>query len=97
MMRQSGLVKDPFDNLTVVKSYSKPVLVIHGKHDEIIPYSHGVALYKAAKNGQMITYDCGRNDCPPNWKVFWRDIELFVKDAGMSQFQNELVNTTPAS
>lgn len=77
------LVKDPFDNLTVVKSYSKPVLVIHGKYDEIIPYSHGVALYEAAKNGEMITYDCGHNDCPPNWKVFWRDIELFLKSTGI--------------
>ena len=47
------LAKDPFDNLTLIKSYSKPVLIIHGKHDEIIPYSHGVALYKAAKNGKM--------------------------------------------
>ena len=77
------LAKDPFDNLTVVKSYSKPVLIIHGKYDEIIPYSHGVALYKAAKNGKMITYDCGHNDCPPNWEVFWRDIELFLKSAGI--------------
>jgi len=75
--------KDPFDNLTIVKSYSKPVLIIHGKYDEIIPYSHGVALYEAAKNGKMITYDCGHNDCPPNWEVFWRDIELFLKSAGI--------------
>jgi hypothetical protein len=77
------LVKDPFDNLKVVKSYSKPLLIIHGKHDEIIPYSHGVALYEAAKNGKMITYDCGHNDCPPNWKVFWRGIELFLKSTGI--------------
>ena len=77
------LVKDPFDNLTIVKSYSKPVLIIHGKYDKIIPYSHGVALYEAAKNGEMISYDCGHNDCPPNWKVFWRDIESFLKRAGI--------------
>jgi len=77
------LVKDSFDNLTAVKSYSKPMLIIHGKNDEIIPYSHGVALYEAAKNGKMITYDCGHNDCPPNWKVFWQDIELFLKTTGI--------------
>ena len=77
------LARDPFDNLSVVKSYSKPVLVIHGKYDKTIPYAHGVALYKAAKNGKMITYDCGHNDCPPNWKIFWRDIELFLKGAGI--------------
>ncbi len=77
------LVKDPFDNLSVIKSYSKPVLIIHGKYDKTIPYAHGIALYKAAKNGKMITYDCGHNDCPPNWKIFWRDIELFLKGAGI--------------
>ena len=77
------LAKDPFDNLSVVRSYSKPVLIIHGKYDKTIPYAHGVALYKAAKNGKMITYNCGHNDCPPNWKIFWRDIELFLKNAGI--------------
>ena len=75
------LIRDPFDNLTIISSYSKPVLIIHGKYDEIIPYTHGVALYNAAKNGKMVTYNCGHNNCPPDWKSFWRDIEFFLKSA----------------
>jgi fermentation-respiration switch protein FrsA (DUF1100 family) len=77
------LVRDPFDNLSTVETYPGPILVVHGKYDTVIPYSHGSMLYRAAKRGRMITYDCGHNDCPANWDIFWRDIESFLNDAGL--------------
>jgi fermentation-respiration switch protein FrsA (DUF1100 family) len=77
------LVRDPFDNLAVVSSYSGPVLIMHGRNDDIIPYNHGKALYGAALNGQMITYECQHNDCPPSWEVFWQDVQSFLLDAGI--------------
>ena len=77
------LVRDPFNNLVVVKSYRKPVLIIHGRHDSIIPFSHGSALYQAANNGKMIAYDAGHNDCPPDWNVFWQDMEGFLRENGL--------------
>lgn len=75
------LIRDPFDNLAVVSSYSDPVLVIHGKNDKIIPYAHGVALYRAARHGKILTYESGHNDCPPAWEIFWQDIVSFLHDA----------------
>ncbi len=75
------LVRDSFDNLSVIKNYNGPVLVIHGRHDEVIPYSHGEKLAKAAKNGKLITYDCGHNDCPPRWDIFWQDIKKFFEES----------------
>ena len=77
------LVRDPFDNLAVVRNYPKPVLVLHGKFDEVIPYSHGKTLYKSALHGTMITYESGHNDCPPDWKMFWRDVEVFLNASGI--------------
>jgi hypothetical protein len=77
------LVRDPFDNLAVVKNYSKPVLIIHGRHDTVIPFSHGKALHGAAKQGEMIAYNAGHNDCPPDWKVFWQDVERFLRQNGI--------------
>ena len=74
------LIRDPFDNLTVVRAYTKPILVMHGEGDTIIPYTHGKALYQAAKNGKMISYPSGHNDCPPNWDIFWKDIETFLSE-----------------
>lgn len=75
----SFLVRDPFDNLSVVKNYPAPVLIMHGRHDTVIPYSHGIALHRAAKQGQLITYEAGHNDCPPDWKVFWQHIRIFLR------------------
>ncbi len=77
------LVRDPFENLKAVQNYPGPVLVIHGKFDEVIPYRHGVSLYQAAQKGKMITYESGHNDCPPNWDVFWQDVESFLHTAGI--------------
>lgn len=79
----SFLVQDPFDNLAVVNAYSGPVLVIHGRNDNLIPYKHGATLYRTAQHGQMVTYDCRHNDCPPNWNTFWRDVATFLHDAGI--------------
>lgn len=77
------LIRDPFDNLRVVSNYNGPVLVIHGKFDNVIPYKHGIALYRAAKQGKMITYNTGHNDCPPRWDSFWDDIESFLHNSGI--------------
>lgn len=72
------LMRDKFDNLKAISSYTGPVLVIHGKNDEVIPYSHGIVLSKAAKNCTLITYDSGHNDFPPDPVRFWKDIKKFL-------------------
>jgi uncharacterized protein len=82
MARKFGVpgffIRDPFDNLKSVRSFDGPLLVIHGKQDEIIPYSHGVKLSEAASRGELVTYDCAHNDCPPDWNVFYDDIRAFL-------------------
>ncbi len=77
------LVRDPFENIKAVKNYPGPLLVMHGKFDEVIPYRHGLTLYRAAQKGKMVTYESGHNDCPPNWKVFWQDMESFLRKTGI--------------
>jgi len=77
------LIRDSFDNLSAVRRYKGPVLVIHGNADEVVPFGHGQALHAAAPNGKMIVYEAGHNDCPPDWAVFWRDVEEFLKANGI--------------
>lgn len=77
------LVRDEFDNLSVVSSYNGPILIIHGNSDTIVPYRHGISLYRAAKDATMVTYECNHNDCPPDWDVFWRDISSFLHGCGI--------------
>ena len=76
----SFLVRDPLDNLTAVANYQGPVLIMHGRHDTVVPFSHGKALYRAARRGKLITYEAGHNDCPPDWQMFWQDMATFLLD-----------------
>jgi hypothetical protein len=77
------MIRDPFDNLAAVRQYAGPVLVIHGSFDEVVPFSHGQTLHAAARNGKLIVYEAGHNDCPPDWEVFWRDVEGFLRASGV--------------
>lgn len=77
------LIRDPFDNLTVIKKYKGPILIFHGQYDEVIPYHHGQSLYKAAPNARFISYACGHNDCPPDQVQFWEEIKNFLVSAGI--------------
>jgi hypothetical protein len=77
------IMRDPFDNLEAVRTYSAPVMIIHGKNDEIIPFVHGITLSKAARNCTMIEYECGHNDCPPDPVAFWKDVESFIRKSGL--------------
>ncbi|RIK39721.1 MAG: alpha/beta hydrolase [Chloroflexi bacterium] len=78
-------VRDPFDVLSVVRTYPNPVLILHGQHDRTIPYTHGLALHAAAANGELITYACGHNDCIRDWDRFWEELRPFLTRAGVSQ------------
>jgi len=76
-------VRDPFDNLAVIKNYPGPVLILHGRRDEVISFTHGQQLYKSVQNGKMIAYEAGHNNCPPDWNVFWKDLADFLRDRGI--------------
>lgn len=77
------MIRDPMDNLDVVKNYPKPVLILHGKHDELISFTHAEKLAAASRNARLVAYDCGHNDCPPDWQLFWKDVMAFLRENGV--------------
>jgi pimeloyl-ACP methyl ester carboxylesterase len=77
----SFLILDPFNNLEVVREFDGKVLVVHGLQDEIFPYSMGERLAAAAQDGELLTYNCGHNDCIVDWNSFWREQTAFFKEA----------------
>ncbi len=80
----SFLVRSPLDNLSTVRSYVNPVLVLHGPSDQVIPYEHGVALSEGAPDGTLWTYEnVSHVDCPPNWDDFCARALDFLKDRGI--------------
>ena len=77
------LVKDPFDNLAVIRAYRQPVLIMHGVRDEVIPYRHGQALSAAAFNSKLVSFEAGHNDLPTDDDRFWEAIDAFFRKIGL--------------
>lgn len=77
------LVRDPFDSLSVVRDYRNPILVIHGRQDDIVPVEHGKVLSQTALRATLILYDCGHNDLPPDRQVWFSDITKFLRENGI--------------
>jgi len=74
-------VRDPFDSEAVLKGLDRPVLVLHGTRDRVVPYRYGRALHRAAKRSTLSTYSCGHNDFPIRSKRFWKDITAHLRRA----------------
>lgn len=57
------LARIHYDNLARVRSLDAPLLVIHSRGDEIIPFRHGVALHAAARGPKrLLEISGGHND-----------------------------------
>ena len=63
------LVRDPFDNVSRLRLYKGPVLILHGEHDAIIPPAHSRTLAAAAPHAELHFLPCGHNDCPRAWEL----------------------------
>jgi pimeloyl-ACP methyl ester carboxylesterase len=77
------LVLDPFDSLEVVRGLDVPVLVVHGRRDSIVPVEHAHELARAAKHAKLVLLDADHNDCPPDWRAFFAEVEAFLRDASL--------------
>jgi fermentation-respiration switch protein FrsA (DUF1100 family) len=75
------MVRDPFDSLDVVSRLDAPLLIVHGRHDSVVPYDHAEQLHAAAPGSALIGYDADHNDCPPDWTVLFADVTRFLREA----------------
>jgi uncharacterized protein len=77
------LLHDHFDSLSTVKSFAGPVLVIHGRDDQLIPWEQGKRLAAAAAHSTFRLYDCAHGCWNPERLPFWRDAVPFLVEAGI--------------
>jgi fermentation-respiration switch protein FrsA (DUF1100 family) len=73
------LVRNPFDNLSVVSRFAKPVLLLHGARDTSIAPTHAEALHRAAPGSELHLLACGHNDCRRPWGL----VEGFLRAHGL--------------
>lgn len=79
----AALMRDRFDNAEKVSGFAGPVLSIHGTDDEVVPIEHARSLRAAARTVTSIDYDCGHNDCPPDWISHADRVTEFLREHGL--------------
>jgi len=74
-------VRDPFDSAAALRDYDGPVLIMHGTHDNVVPFSQGKALHEALPGSTMIEFNAGHNDFPEHRDEHWDAIEQTLREA----------------
>ena len=78
----SMLAGDALDNLSKIEHIKAPLLVIHGTHDNVIPYSMGRTIFdkaNVAKNFVSIDGGNHNNLQDKHGKEYWHPIIQFIK------------------
>jgi pimeloyl-ACP methyl ester carboxylesterase len=77
------LVRDRWDNRRVVETFRGPILLMHGRTDEVIPFAHAETLAGVREDLEVTALPCGHNDCLPEWPRIRRIVEEFLRGNGI--------------
>jgi fermentation-respiration switch protein FrsA (DUF1100 family) len=77
------LLRDIYDNRAALAAFPGPVLIMHGRHDDIVPFAHGEELARVARNACLVPLACAHNDCPPDAREFWGIVGKFLRTQGI--------------
>ncbi len=77
------LARIEYDNLERIRQHTVPVLIAHSRNDDIIPFSHGQALFAAANEPkQFLELRGGHNDGFIFMREEWvREVGVFLERA----------------
>jgi len=77
------LVRDRFNPRAVVSEFPGPVLLMHGRRDNVIGYHHAEAIASAREGLSVTDIDCAHNDCTPIWPDIVGQVTVFLAEIGL--------------
>ena len=78
------LPRSRFDSLAKIARVRAPILVIHGTHDQVIPFSMGKRLYEAASEPKLfLSVEGGEHDSIfiSGGEKYWEHLQAFINHA----------------
>lgn len=81
----AALCKHPWQTNRVLGSLQAPILILHGRHDTLIPVSHARALHALAPGSRLVELDGGHNDFPRDLDAYWSAIDAFLNQHGLGR------------
>jgi fermentation-respiration switch protein FrsA (DUF1100 family) len=79
----SFLVRDQWDNLEALQGFGGPVLLMHGRADDVIPFSHAEELAGVREDLAVEEIPCAHNDCSPAWSTTREIVRQFLVEHGL--------------
>jgi len=80
------LILDKYDNLAALSAFDGPVLLMHGRLDEVVPYAHAERLHDAARRSTLVTFDTTHNTMllsDADVDIYWNAIVDFLIEHGI--------------
>lgn len=77
------LLRDSWRTDSVLQEFERPVLLLHGRADGIIPASHSEVLEKLSKNPTLAILNGTHNSFPMQAQEYWDKIRAFLQKAGV--------------
>jgi len=78
-MRIPGfLCRDPFRTDLVLAKFERPMLLMHGRLDTIVPPVHSQRLHEIAPDSVYLEMDGGHNDGPSDPNAYWQAIDDLI-------------------
>ena len=77
------LTRGKYDSLGLIGKVERPLLVIHGALDSMIPMSQGLRVFEAAKKPKrlQVLQDAGHNDIATSGgEKYWSSLERFMSE-----------------
>jgi fermentation-respiration switch protein FrsA (DUF1100 family) len=76
------MLRDEFDSLGWLRGFARPVLIMHGARDGLVPFTHGRRLVQACQDGRLLVFDeAGHNDLPWQSERYWAAVRGLLERA----------------
>lgn len=72
------ILKYTFTNFEWIANIKAPVLILHGDHDEVIPYSQAQRLAAVSKDTLLVTIPDGRHNDLGDYDLYWKALLEFL-------------------
>ncbi len=90
------LIRDPYDNLARVAAFRGPVMIVHGRCDDVIPFASAEALGRAARRATFVSLDCGHEIAEHVTPELMRAFATFLCEAGVLRSRHRLLRVMRA-
>lgn len=77
------LVRHPFRTDLVLPALGRPVLILHSRDDEIVPYAHGKRLHAMTPGSRLVDLSGSHNGALIAQPRYWSSVESLLRESGV--------------